>query len=169
MSISETVKAHPVVIAIAIFLIGGTIIYAMSGSETPAVTTVGNVQAASDAQNQSQQLAALGMQIQGQTQLQSDAISGQIQLAHISADLQYNANNLAASIANAQIQERATESTLTAQTQQKAIDAQVQQSAITANAIISQTQQLANVLITQIQEQNQTIRKTSCHGFGCLF
>lgn len=167
------VKEHPylsgslIVGVIVLFLLlrGGS-----SSSSSPGNADLNSIYAAQSAADTADK------QINAQLSAQNASIAGNIELAKIGSQRDLSLATLQQQLGLAQIsaQQQSTDlaNTLTANVAIKNIQGQVD-----INALNNATQQnmynnLANILITQAQENASVARasiENQCHGFGCLF
>lgn len=155
----EEIKKHPYVIggaiavAILIFVVfgssgsgGGAVASSGSGSDVESGNQLAAAQLAANTQIAGQQTAFQALQEQ---------IGGAISLATIQAHTTDNANELAAGIAaqqiNAQSQQAALQTTLSAQVANKQLQNQVDLAAISSNTTLEQTRAVTAALTEQAQ------------------
>ncbi len=160
----ETVKAHPY-ITIGALLGGVALIVLLRGSGQnsvqqtavdPSVVASGNALQVAQMNAQTQ---AAGMALQAQAHADDNAT--RIQLAKIQGEATYNVNQLQAGIASQQInatqQTVALQSSLTAQTQQASIAADVQKNQINATMSITNTANLVNAMVHNADTQRDVL------------
>lgn len=159
-----TLKEHPYITVGA--LLGGValIVIIRSGSGGGVATTgvdASSVAAATALQQTQMQVQGAISSKQLDLQNNQQIIAGQATLADIQGKYSYDIASLASTDTlakiNADQQVISLQSSLSAQTQQKAIDAGVQTTAITTNASVANTKTLADALVSQSTNQMNAV------------